>query len=138
MKKKEIKPYKKNALQERRSQKIPWSSCHIEYFNTGLFFAFVQVFSALFSHFILQPRTIRRAKKLCGRKEPMKKIENMEKKPRKRRSRRDAVSESIGLSDDDGSKMARKNIEILNAEESLSLVSKSQILKIFSHLFTHC
>lgn len=59
----------------------------------------------------------------------------MEKKLRERRKgRRDAVPESIGLSDDDDSKMARKNLEILNAEESLtmSLVSKNQILKIFS------
>lgn len=69
-----------NVVKERRSQKFPWSSRYIEYFSTGLSLAFVQVFSVLFSHFILQPRTIRRARRLCGRKEPLGKIENIGKK----------------------------------------------------------
>lgn len=71
-----------NVVKER--QKFPWSSRHIEYFSTGLSLAFVQVFSVLFSHFILQPRTIRRARRLCGRKEPLEKIENIGKKPGER------------------------------------------------------
>lgn len=112
-----------NVVKERRSQKFPWSSRRIEYFSTGLSLAFVQVFSVLFSHFILQPRTIRRARRLCGRKEPLKTIENIGKKnlgEREKKRQENAVSESTGLSSDDGAKMASKNLGIFSAKERFS------------------
>lgn len=50
--------------------------------------------------------TIRWAKKLRGRKKPLEKIENIAKKTGRkgRKGRRNAVSKSIGVSSDDGSK----------------------------------